>query len=160
MIIGTLVIGQQLTFLRSKDLGYNKEHIVIVPTNKSRAEGTPLAERFKTELAKDPQVISSAISLFSFSEPGWMNLGYEDDNKVYRNFRMNAVDPDFVNTMDLKIIAGRAFSKDNPADLTGSMLVNEALVKEYGWKDRSVRSYPAGMNNRLSRRKDLVLIIA
>ncbi|MFI5128743.1 MAG: ABC transporter permease [Chitinophagales bacterium] len=144
MIIGTLVIGQQLTFLRSKDLGYNKEHIVIVPTNKSRAEGVPLAERFKTELAKDPQVISSAISLFSFSEPGWMNLGYEDDKKVYRNFRMNAVDPDFVNTMDLKIIAGRAFSKDNPADISGSMLVNEALVKEYGWKDPIGQKLPGG----------------
>ena len=49
--------------------------------------------------------------MFSFSEPGWMNLGYEDDKKVYRNFRMNAVDADFIKTMDLKIIAGRDFQK-------------------------------------------------
>src|SRR5205085_9757181 len=65
MIIGTLVIGQQLRFLRNKNLGYNKEHIVIVATNKSRAEGVPLAERFKAELSKNPQVISSTTSLFS-----------------------------------------------------------------------------------------------
>ena len=46
---------------------------------------------------------------------------------------MNAVDVDFVNVMDLKLVAGRNFSKDNPADISSSMLVNEALVNEYGW---------------------------
>jgi putative ABC transport system permease protein len=135
MIIGTLVIGRQLNFLRGKNLGYDKEHIVIIPTNKSRAEGNPLAERFKAELSKEPQVVASATSMFSFSEPGWMNLGYEDDKKVYRNFRMNAVDVDFFKTMDLQLVAGRNFSRANPADITGSMIVNEELVKEYGWKD-------------------------
>ena len=135
MIIGTLVIGHQLNFLRTKNLGYNKEHIVVIPTNKSRAEGIPLAERFKGELDKNSQVLSTAVSLFSFAEPGWINLGYEDDKKVYRNFRMNAIDADFVKTMNLEIIKGRNFSPGNPADVTGSMIVNEALAKEYGWDD-------------------------
>ena len=84
---------------------------------------------------------AAAVSLFSFSEPGWMNLGYEDDKKVYRNFRMNAIDADFVKTMNLQIITGRNFSKDNPADITSSMMVNEALVKEYGWDDPLVKNY-------------------
>lgn len=135
MIIGTLVIGQQLSFLKNKNLGFDKEHVLIVPTNKSRAEGIPLAEKFKEELSKDPRIISSAIGLYSFSEPGWMNLGYEDDKKIYRNFRMNAVDAEFVKTMDLEVIAGRDFSKDNPADITNAMIINEALAKEYGWTD-------------------------
>jgi putative ABC transport system permease protein len=142
MIIGTLVIGQQLNFLRNKNLGYDKEHIVIIPTNKSRAEGISLEEKLKTELSKNPQVISSAISLFSFSEPGWINLGYEDDKKVYRNFRMNAIDADFVKTMNLEIIAGRSFLADNPADITNSMIVNEALVKEYGWTEPIGKKLP------------------
>ena len=80
--------------------------------------------------------------MFSFSEPGWMNLGYEDDKKVYRNFRMNAVDADFVKTMDLEIISGRDFAKNNPADLTSAMIVNEALVKEYGWTDAIGKKLP------------------
>ena len=142
MIIGTFVIGQQLSYLKNKNLGYDKEHVLIVPTNKSRSEGIPLAERFKDELSKDPQIISSATSLYSFSEPGWMNLGYEDDKKVYRNFRMNAVDADFVKAMDLKIIAGRNFSKDNPADITNAMIINEALAKEYGWTDAIGKKLP------------------
>jgi putative ABC transport system permease protein len=101
-----------------------------------------LAERYKSELSKDPQVINSTISLFSFSEPGWINLGYEDDKKVYRNFRMNAIDADFIKAMNLQIIAGRGFLKDNPADVNGSMVVNEALVKEYGWKDPIGKKLP------------------
>jgi putative ABC transport system permease protein len=142
MIIGTLVVGQQLGFLRNKNLGYNKEHVVVVPINKARKDGTPLAERFKTELQKNSNVTNSTVSLYSFSEPGWMNLGYEDDKKVYRNFRMNAVDVDFADAMNLQIVAGRNFLKDNPADISNSMLVNEALVKEYGWADPIGKKLP------------------
>ncbi len=142
MIIGTLVIGQQLNFLREKNLGYDREHIVIIPTNKSRAEGMPLAERFKSGLARDPQVMGSAVSMFSFTEPGWANIGYEDDKKVYRNLRMNAIDAEFINTMKLQIIKGRDFSRENPADISNSMLVNEALVKEYGWDDPIGKKLP------------------
>ena len=149
MIIGTLVIGQQLSYLRSKNLGFNKEHVLIVPTNKSRSEGIPLAKRFKEELSKDRQVVDVAISLYSFSEPGWMNLGYEDDKKVYRNFRMNAVDADFVKTMDLKILSGRNFEKNNTGDTINSMLVNEALVKEYGWTDPIGKKLPGAYDQQV-----------
>jgi len=135
MMTGTMIIGKQLNFLQNKNLGYDKEHIVIVSTNKPRSEGYPLAEKYKTELAKNRQVAGAAISLYSFSEPGWVNLGYEDDKKVYRNFRMNAIDPDFINAMKLQLIKGRNFSVSNASDFTNSMIVNETLMKEYGWKD-------------------------
>jgi putative ABC transport system permease protein len=68
------------------------------------------------------------------SEYGWMTLGYTDDKNVFRQFRFNAVDADFVNAMGLHVIAGRNFSKDNTTD-SNYILVNEALVKEYGWKN-------------------------
>jgi putative ABC transport system permease protein len=44
MIVCTLVIGEQMHYLQSKDLGFNKEQVVIVPTNKRRAEGMPMAQ--------------------------------------------------------------------------------------------------------------------
>ena len=146
MIIGTIVIGQQLNFLQKKNLGYEKENIIVVSTNKPRAEATPLAEKFKAELSKNPAVVGSAISLFSFSEPGWVNLGYNDDQKQYRNFRMNAVDVDFIPTMKLQLLAGRNFSTDNSADLTGSMIINESLAKEYGWNDPIGKKLPGRFN--------------
>ena len=134
MIIGTITLGKQLNYLRTKDLGFNKEHVVIVPTNKSRREGNSLAQRFREALQKNPEIINTTTSLYSMSEYGWMTLGYTDNKNVFRQFRFNAVDPDFVNTMGLQVIAGRNFSKNNTAD-SNYILVNEALVKEYGWKN-------------------------
>ena len=133
MIIGTITVGKQLNYLRTKDLGFNKEHVVIVPTNKSRREGNNLAQRFQVALQKNPDVINSTTSLFSLSEYGWMTLGYTDNKNVFRQFRFNAVDPDFVNAMGLHIVAGRNFSKDNIAD-SNYILVNEAMVKNMGGK--------------------------
>jgi putative ABC transport system permease protein len=134
MIIGTITVGSQLKYLRTKDLGYNREHIVVVSTNKGRMEGYPLARRFRTEIERNPDVIASSTALYSMAEDGWMNLGYLDDKKTFRDFKFNVIDPEFVGTMGMKIIAGRSFSKNNTAD-SNYILVNEALVKEYGWKD-------------------------
>lgn len=149
MIIGTIVVSQQLNYLKNKDLGYQSEQVIIVPTNKPGAEGKRLAELYQGKLRKQPQVKDAAVSLFSFLETGWVTIGYEDDKKTYRNLRMNAVDADFLNTVNLQLVAGRNFSKDNPADVTGAMLVNEALVKEYGWKDPIGQKLPGGFQQRV-----------
>ncbi|HEU4609606.1 MAG TPA: ABC transporter permease, partial [Chitinophagaceae bacterium] len=109
MIIGTITVGRQLTYLQTKDLGYNREHVVIVPTNKNRAEGSNLAERFKVAVEKNPEVISSTASLFSMAEYGWMNMGYKDDKNVFRQFRFNVIDGDFIDAMGLQLVKGRGF---------------------------------------------------
>ena len=134
MIIGTFSVGKQLNFLRTKDLGYNREHIVVVQTNKPRGEGNKLAQLFKAEIQKNSQVSGVTASLFGMAEYGWMTLGYTDDKKVFRQFKFNAVDADFVSMLNLKIVKGRSFLKGNPTD-SNHILVNEALVKEYGWTD-------------------------
>src|SRR5688572_20189782 len=46
MIIGTITVGNQLKYLRTKDLGFDREHIVVVSTNKGRLPGMPLAKRY------------------------------------------------------------------------------------------------------------------
>lgn len=142
MIIGTIVIGQQLGFLQNKNLGFDQENVIVVSTNKPRAEGNVLAEKLKTALAGNKNVLGSTVSLFSFSEPGWVNLGYEDDQKQYRNFRMNAVDAEFIPQMKLQLLAGKNFSSDNTADISGSMIINETLAKEYGWTDPIGKKLP------------------
>ena len=134
MIVCTIVISGQLDYLRNKDLGYQKDHVVIVPTNKPRLRGMEIAELYRNELLKQPQVAGASVSLMSFSETPWINVGYADDKNVYRSFQFNAVDPYFLKTMNIQMAEGRDFSADNPADYTSSMIVNEALVKEFGWK--------------------------
>jgi putative ABC transport system permease protein len=148
MIIGTITVAKQLSYLRTKDLGYDREHVVIVETNKGRAEGNQLAQRFKVVLNQNPAVINSTTSLYSMAEYGWMNMGYMDNKDAFRQFRFNAVDANFVDAMGLKIIAGRKFSADNTAD-SNYILVNEALVKEYGWKNPLGQRLPGKYGHRV-----------
>ncbi len=148
MIICTITIGKQMKYISSKDLGYNKEHMVIIPTNKPGTEGRDLATRFTNEIDANPQVIGSTTSWYSFIEAGWMNLGYLDDKNIYRTFRMNLVDPDFIPTLGLKLVAGRNFLKKNTAD-SNAIIVNEALVREYGWKDPIGQRLPGKYNERV-----------
>jgi putative ABC transport system permease protein len=148
MIIGTFSVGKQLNYLRTKDLGYNREHIVVIQTNKGRRDGNKLAQLFKNEINKNPDISGITTSLYSMAEYGWMNLGYIDQKNVFRRFMFNAIDADFIPMMNLKVVAGRAFSKDNPAD-SNYIMVNEALVKEYGWKDPIGKRLPGNYDQQV-----------
>lgn len=141
MIICTIVIGKQLNYLRSKDLGYDKEQMIVISTNKTGLEGRELATRFRTALETNRDVKSGTTSWFSLIQSGWMNLGYLDDKKMFRSFKFNVVDPDFIPTMGLKLAAGRNFIKGNAAD-SNAIIVNEALVREYGWQDPIGKKLP------------------
>ena len=149
MIVCTIVIGSQLNYLQNKDLGYQKEQVVVIPTNKPRLKGTELAELYRDELMKQPQVTGATVSLMSFSETPWIGIGYSDDKNVYRNFQFNAVDPYFLKTMGIQIAEGRDFSADNPADYTSSMIVNEAMLKLLGWKDAIGKKLPGRIEQRI-----------
>jgi putative ABC transport system permease protein len=135
MIICTIVIGKQMNYLQHKDLGYKKDQVIIIPTNKKRAEAYPLAHLYKIELSKYPEVLGTSASIYSFSETPWVNLGYSDDKKGYHSFQYNEVDASFIETMQIPILQGRSFQTQNPADTNNSIIVNETLLKEYGIKD-------------------------
>ena len=136
MIICTMIISKQMNYIQHKDLGYNKDQVIIVSTHKKRAEGFPLARLYKTELLKYPQVTVAGVSTFSFAETPWATIGYgDDDKKSYHSFQYNEIGIDFIKTMQIPILEGRDFSANNTADSINSILVNEALVKEYGLKN-------------------------
>ena len=141
MIICSIIVGQQLAFLRNKNLGFDKEHIIVVPTNKGRNDGINLGKRFELLLQQNPQVLSTTTSLYSFAEPGWMQLGYQDEKDNFRQFRFNVVDVNFIPAMGLEMQTGRNFMENNTAD-SSTIIVNETLVKQYGWKDPIGKKLP------------------
>lgn len=132
MIISTLVIRQQLQFVEQHDIGYDKERVVIVQTNKSRKEGLAMAELYRNELLKQPRILGSGTAIFSMAETPWATLGFTDETKTYRHFAFNQVQPGFIETMKIQIIEGRSFDEHNPSDYNNAVLVNESFVKEYG----------------------------
>jgi len=132
MIISTIIISRQMQYLQHKNLGYNKEQVIIVPTNKKRADGYALAKLYKEELMRYTEVASAASSVFSFAEIPWATLGFSDEKKAYYSFQYNEIDQSFMQAMQIQMQQGRWFDAANTSDSNNSIVVNEALVREYG----------------------------
>ncbi len=134
MIICTWVVYNQLSYLRNKDLGFDKNEVLTLPVNANR-DVTSKVIAFKNEMRKNPQVLSVSTSeavpgndiglqLFAVqSKNGFVNQGVN----VYR------ADEDYVKTLGMKIVKGRNF--DGLTDTLHSILVNENMVKYFGWDD-------------------------
>ncbi len=143
LISSTLVMRNQLQFLQNKDLGFNKEQLMImqlnVPGNLRFPEilkvGFEKLEQFKIELSKVPGVLQTFGASQDFGNGSWINIGYTDDQNNYKAFDLNVVDVDYIPGMEMELSMGRNFSKDNPSDQRRSIIVNEAFVKAYGWSD-------------------------
>ena len=80
-------------------------------------------------------VLGVASSAFPFASGGWGELGFTDNQKVYRECLFNVVDPYFLPTYGIKLVAGRNFDPKNSADNFGGFIVNEAFVKKFGLKN-------------------------
>ncbi|WP_234573167.1 ABC transporter permease [Rhodohalobacter sp. 614A] len=146
LIAGTLIIGNQLDYMRSKDLGYQKDQVVVLNTDMNAGPGNPLSnvlgeagqlkDRLESELSGSSEI--SQISMSSFTPVqagGWIGADYKESNDRKREFHFNIVDHDFVEAYGIQIVNGRDFSEENPSDQRRAILVNQALVDDYGWEN-------------------------
>lgn len=131
LIIGTLVVYRQMNFMRNRDLGFNKEQTLIIDTN-----GDPGKDAFKQALTSLPAVKSVSLSS---SVPGTGNPGAYSEIENSKgdlqvaNLDLYFVDFDYIKQYDMKIVAGRAFSRDFLTDTTQAMVINETAVKLFGY---------------------------
>ena len=133
LIAATILVNQQLTFLQNKKLGFDKENIVVLTLPKNL--DTTRLETFKASLINKAGIRAVAASS---SVPGplipvnQVNDGSADLNKAL-SMQMLFTDMDFVRTMNMRIMAGRDFSKDHATDRTEGFILNEEAVKKSGW---------------------------
>lgn len=131
LIVGTIIITKQMIYVKTKQLGYNKEQTLIIPIDNNDIYNNLHA--FKTELQNQNAVHSvSAMS----GEPGGFFDGYMFDVEGHTerwNARTEFADFEFVKTLGLKIIAGRDFSSQFPTDTTEAVLINHTAATKLGW---------------------------
>jgi putative ABC transport system permease protein len=131
LIIGTIVVYNQMNYMRSRDLGFSKDQMMVMDTN-----GDPGKEAFRQAITGIPAVKATAMSS---SVPGSGNPGAysEIENKKgelqIANLDLYYVDFDYINLFKIKMAAGRPFSKDFMTDTTQAMILNEAAVKMFGY---------------------------
>ena len=134
MLISTLVVFDQLQFMREKDLGFSRERILRIELSSDElfAQSSVLAERFR-------QTPGVALVGTSGATPGQgigKNLMKVEDNEgkmTDRGVDLFTADYDFVETMGMTIVEGRNFSRDVSSDTTFAILVNESMVKRMAW---------------------------
>jgi putative ABC transport system permease protein len=135
LMICTAIVYSQMDFIMHKNLGFNKEHVVYLPirSKDTRAKINLL----KTELSKNSQIVSvaagSGLSGASGSEGSVTVAGSNGQKKLMMRF--SYVDFDYIKTMQMKIVMGRGFSPLYPTDSVSSVIINEAAVKKFGWKN-------------------------
>jgi putative ABC transport system permease protein len=135
LIIGTLVIYNQLNFIQTKNLGYNRNQVLVVQNS---FELKDQAKVFKQELAELPGVKSATMTGF-LPTAGWRNtrIYFKDatfDQKKSLFPQSWEVDADYIPTMDMKMAAGRNFSKEMMTD-SSAVILNEAAAKFLGFAD-------------------------
>lgn len=133
LIIAALLVTKQLHFIKEKNLGFAKEHVVVLQGSSGL---TRQYDAFKAELTKNPNILSAALTSGTPASTG--SVGGVDwegekpgDSILWYNF---CVDCDFMETLGLEMAAGRFFSKDFSGDMTNYVL-NETAVKALGWQD-------------------------
>ena len=141
LIIYTIVILQQMRFMQTKDLGYDKEHIVVLPI------GAKMLNNFqslKDAFAKVPGVESITASYETPEYVQWGDGITAIDEKGKHDISLNAipVDLDFTKTMKMQMIAGRDFlqsdfgmmdTANNNVNFRQPYIINETLAKKIGW---------------------------
>ncbi len=133
LIVSSVVINDQMQYMRKKDLGFDKASQIVVPLRSSTAK--QLCSTLENEFRGNTQVINAGAAAYY---PGIVN---PSDNLIYRDgqfgqdakrTRMNYVDFDYLKTLGIQPVAGRLFSKEFTAD-SNRMILNESAVKALGF---------------------------
>lgn len=134
LIIITAGVHKQLGFIQNNRLGFNKEHIVVVPIRDENLQNK--YETLKNRILSNAGIVSAtAISNFPWDQ-GYYGFpiqaeGMSPDNEA--NIATLIVDPDFTSTFGIDVLEGRSFSKGHISDAGHAFIVNQAAVQKLGW---------------------------
>jgi len=149
LIVITISIFEQIEYMRNRQLGVKKEHIVVIPLRGFWFDKKH--EILKQELLQNPGIISaSASSSFPGEQSGkfgllfwWEGCGEKDEPEFKPlnhpgNMPFLGVDYDFIKNFGLELIRGRDFSKDISSDANSAYILNETAMRYIGWTDSPV----------------------
>jgi putative ABC transport system permease protein len=149
MITGSCIIYQQLRYVMDKDLGFNKAQVLTFHIRDKSARTKVAA--IKSQLLQNPAVESVGVAGNpigdNYISSGDFNLGPDGkispESKIVENL---VIDEDFIPTMQIRMAKGRNFLSTMGTDQKGSIIVNETLVNELGWKNPVGRMVRTGVD--------------
>jgi putative ABC transport system permease protein len=131
LIIGTIIINSQMSYMKNKELGYSQDQTVIIPINNDDIYHNRNA--FKTELLTNTHIAS--VSMMSGEPGGFFDImsfeaeGQAEPIKSHTEF----TDADFLKTLDIKLLAGRNFSTQLATDSAKVVMINRTAAARLGF---------------------------
>jgi putative ABC transport system permease protein len=133
LIISSVMMFRQMQYITTKDLGYNKDQILVIPTQAGWSEASDrVVEQFKARAQSEPLIVSVAGTSSSFSQ-GYSRYGFKINNEQ-KSAYVYAADPHYIPTLGIQLLKGRNFDEKIAAD-SDAVIVNEALVRDMKWTD-------------------------
>jgi len=153
LIIGTIVVYRQLSFIQHEKLGYDRDQVLVIQQTGWLGDHQ---DYFRQQLLQDPRVAGVSASGYLPAGDTYGNnfLIYSDNNKSQLvNSLRYEVDDQYIPTLKMEMAAGRNFSPAFGADSTG-IIINETAARNFGWLDPG-QSGPAAtakaLNHTLTR---------
>jgi putative ABC transport system permease protein len=134
MIVSTLIVVQQLMYMKNKDIGFDKDQMLLVDMNR---DANRQFENLKTELKRSPLVLGVTASGQrignNFHQSGFK---VKSDTGVMTITPSNLnVDYDYLTVYGIELKEGRSFSKEVVTDKDMAFIINESFAKELGLKE-------------------------
>ncbi len=131
LIAGILVIQLQMNFVRDKNLGFDKEQVIIL-THGSKIDDE--YQQFSSRLLSNPRITATNLGYVAGDRSGTQSFRIDGkDMQDAKSLGFKHINYGFVDMFDLEVVAGRNFSRQFSTDSTKAILLNESAVKTFGW---------------------------
>ncbi|MEM9929334.1 MAG: FtsX-like permease family protein, partial [Bacteroidota bacterium] len=145
LVACTMIIYQQLRYTQEKALGFNREQIVFIPYQDQ--DILPKRDVIKRQLMEHPNI---QLATFGSNLPlntenqgvanEWEGNVDQKQQPIYRNH----IEYDYLQALDIELVAGRNFSPTNTTDAEAAYLLNESAVKALGWESAVGKAFEHG----------------
>lgn len=162
MIIATFVVSDQLHFMRNKDLGFNKENLMILQMQDSAFRSKAYA--FRDELNQNPYIKGATITTGVPGNNGWIEVMYieKEEKMVEAAVILAQVDYNYVDVMGMEIIKGRNFDKSMKTDDSAAVIINETGARMFGWGEDAIGkkiNYGVELDGRVPRPMKVIGVV-
>ena len=137
LINSTLLICQQLKYTREQDLGFEKERVLTVDIPGPAYEKMDL---LREQLLSNPEIVNVSYSYTAPGSGNWNYEGFNINNKRISSMVLS-IDPYYIKTMGMEIVAGRDFDEKVRNDSVSACIINQTLAKEIGLENPVEESF-------------------
>jgi putative ABC transport system permease protein len=149
LIFATLTVNQQMSFIQNKELGYDRNQLLVLREASKLGNDT---NAFKNEIEQDPRVANVTRSSYVPVGPSdYGSGGVYKDGELKTKMSVYHIDETYIPTMGMELMTGRNFSKEFGSDST-TAIINESAVKSLGLGKNPIgKSFVISAGNRMPR---------